>query len=294
MNETTVSAALHRLADDLTPDTDPLDQVAGARSRHRRQRRNRAGLAALAVATAAVVVGVPAVVGSVSSAPAPGDVAGPGVGTTSVAPPDPTSAQEARAAQQAAEQAEAARQAAADAEEATRQATAAAELADAATPLDQPLTVRAPAGSLGCPDVAGPLSETLGVALQYWQGEQLASDVPCEWGVGEQLLAPIPDRLALQATFLDGATVAQLDAAAAAVPGACVTTAAPTVAPGAVVRRCDATNQVEWSLEVPDTGGVGLLVLSATVGDRYDAVSGPAALAALAALPASSWDSAAG
>jgi len=284
VNEHTVTAQLHRLADDLAPDTDPLEQVAGARSRYRRQRRNRVGLAALAVATAAIVVGVPATVGWTSSAPDRGDVAGPRTTAATTASTDA-----AADAQQDAEEAAAARAAAADAGEAVRQADAAAELSAAVRPLDQPLTLRAPAGSLECPDVAVPLSQTLGVALQYWQGERVASEVPCEWGVGEQLLAPIPDRLALQATFRAGATVAQR-----AVPGLCTTAPVPAVAAGAVVRRCDATNQVEWSLEVPDAGGVGLFSFNVTIGDRYDAVSGPAALAALAALPASTWDRAGG
>jgi hypothetical protein len=67
---------LGALADDLAPDADPYDQVAGARALHRRQRRTRFGMAAAAVAVALVAVGVPTAVGTLS-APGDGEVAGP-------------------------------------------------------------------------------------------------------------------------------------------------------------------------------------------------------------------------
>ena len=72
-------------------------------------------------------------------------------------------------------------------------------------------------------------------------------------------------------------------------PGACATAGAPAVAPAAVVRRCMADQQVEWSLEVPDPTGTGLWEFRATLGVDVTTVSGPAGLTALADLPASSW-----
>jgi hypothetical protein len=56
----------------------------------------------------------------------------------------------------------------------------------------------------------------------------------------------------------------------------------------AVVRRCLADEQVEWSLEVPDPAGTGLWEFRATLGVDVTTVSGPAGLAALADLPPAS------
>ena len=63
----------------------------------------------------------------------------------------------------------------------------------------------------------------------------------------------------------------------------------PAVAPGALVRLCDAREEMEWSLEVPDTDGAGLWEFRTTLGVRCTAVSGPAGLAALAHLPTAAW-----
>jgi len=284
VNEPTVTARLHRLAEDLAPDTDPLEQVAGARSRYRRQRRTRVGLTALAAATAAVVIGVPATIGSTSSAPDRGDVAGPGIGTSAS-----DAAQESAARAAAAEASEA--RSLADQSAATRQAEINAQFIQTVDVLlERPMTLPPAPTSLPCPDVAGALSNTLGVELQYWQGARLADEAPCEWGAGPQMLAPIPDRLAVGATFRAGASVEQQeDAIERNVPGLCYSSPVSAVAPGAVVRVCSDERQARWSLEVPDTGGVGLWEFYATIGHDYPAVTGPAALQALNGLPAASW-----
>ena len=165
--ENTLGHRLHRLADDLAPDADPLDQVSAARSRYRRQRRTRAGLTALAAAIAAIVIGVPAALGALSSAPDRGGVAGPG----STAAGDDAAAESLAA-------------------EAAQRAADGAELAAAAAGLDRPLVLPAPAAPARCPDAAAELSDALGLPLKHWQGERLADDAPCEWGVGAQAVAP--------------------------------------------------------------------------------------------------------
>jgi hypothetical protein len=277
--EHTLGSRLHRLADDLAPDADPFDQAGAARSRYRRQRRTRAGMTALAAATAAIVIGVPAALGAIASAPDPGGVAGP-AGATRTAPSTATGTT-------TAEQ-DAARQAA----EVAQQAADGAELAAAAAAagLGRPLVLPAPTASARCPDAAAELSRALGLPLQHWQGEHLAGEAPCEWGVGAQAATPIVDRFTVGARFLPGTSSAQLSVAARTTgPGACSTAGAPAVAPAAVVRRCLADEEVQWSLEVPDPAGTGLWEFRATVGVDVTTVSGPAGLAALADLPPASW-----
>jgi hypothetical protein len=77
VNELQLHSRLGDPADDLAPGGDPYGMVAGARALHRRRRRTRIGVAGAALAVAIVAVGVPTVVGTVST-PDRGDVAVPG------------------------------------------------------------------------------------------------------------------------------------------------------------------------------------------------------------------------
>ena len=102
-----LSSRLDRLADDLAPQVDVVDQVRLARSRHRRQRRARLAVVATVAATI-TVVGVPTAISALTSAQARhGQTAHPGVGTptTTQAPSDrSTTADRLKAAQSAAEE----------------------------------------------------------------------------------------------------------------------------------------------------------------------------------------------
>jgi len=109
LDTSVLSARLHQLADDMTPQLDVTRFVRGARDVRRRQRRARITLVAVGAATVAVLVGVPVTIGSLSSAPS-GEVAGPAPTSAESIAHDRTDA-ERRAAEQAL----------ADAEEAARQ-----------------------------------------------------------------------------------------------------------------------------------------------------------------------------
>jgi len=257
VNEPTVTARLHRLAEDLAPDTDPLEQVAGARSRYRRQRRTRVGLTALAAATAAVVIGVPATIGSTSSAPDRGDVAGP---RPSAATDAPGAAADAR---QDAAAAEGARQDAAEAE-AARQATVVSE---ALGRLPERLALSAPADP-ACPDLTAELSAALGQQLEA-SGPDLAGG--CGWG---------GPGFGLSLSHLPGVGEEEmvLEANAAQATDGCHVQAMPTSAHLAALVVCDDEARTSSTLYLPDADGTGVWSLRALV------VFGPDGATALLAL----------
>jgi hypothetical protein len=81
-----LSSRLNRLADDLAPQVDVVEQVRAARSRHRRARTGRIAVLATVAATA-LAVGLPTAISVLSSASAThGHAAHPGI----TAPASPT------------------------------------------------------------------------------------------------------------------------------------------------------------------------------------------------------------
>jgi len=301
VNESTVTAQLHRLADDLTPATDPLEQVAGARSRYRRQRRTRVGLTALAAATAAIVVGVPAVIGSTSAAPDRGGVAGPRTAaptaerTTSADDPAGAAAQarteldEARAALEAAQAAAAGgatRDDPAALEEATAalEATLAAQLADVADALGTPPHLSAQVGApLRCPAGTG-LVDVLGGPPVLEQGAA-GSGAECRW---------VDANSGASASLGLIAGTFELYAGGDGVTGGCRSL---PLTGGAALQRCVDATQLTWVLYAPDGAAPDAAGVSTagtwrlTVTDALDQphLDPASTLAALVGLAGASW-----
>ena len=324
--EHSLGPQLHRLADDLTPDADPLDQVTGARSRFRRRRRTRVGLAALAAATAAIVVGGPLAVGSVSSAP--GDVAGPVPGTSTTTPTpgedsrvvtqaeaearlaeiraaraaaaatdaatagDAATAAEAAAAAQAlaAAQAAAATQEAAAAEAARQQVTteagAAARLAEVAAQLDAPPILSAPVGAPLVCPSGTELAGALGGRPVLEQGGAAAA-TGCTWRNGT-------DGSGASASIgLDAGTL-ELYAGGDGVTSGCRVV---EVAADVPLQRCVDAGEVTWNLYVrdaaaPDAAGIstsGTWRLTVTGRSGQPQLDPATTLAALADLAGATW-----
>jgi hypothetical protein len=101
-----LSSRLDRLADDLAPQVDVVDQVRLTRSRHRRARNGRIAVLATVAATA-LAVGLPTAISVLSSASAThGQVAGPGI-TAPATPTETTMAADQTAPDQSAAEARA-------------------------------------------------------------------------------------------------------------------------------------------------------------------------------------------
>ena len=253
--EHTLGPQLHRLADELTPAVDPLEQVDGARSRYRRQRRTRAGLATLVAATAAIAIGVPAALGTVSADPA--DVAGPRPGTTSttagtspaVGGAEARAEAAARLADVAAARAElAAAQAAAAtaegtaAEEAATEAALSAQLVEVAAHLGALPGLAAPAGDpLTCPSGAE-LAEVLGGPPV--PDEAADPGVACRWRSGTE------DAGASVSIGVIAGTL-ELYAGGDGITTGCRATMLDT-GTGTALQHCVDGDRVSWNLFLPD------------------------------------------
>ncbi|WP_299955126.1 hypothetical protein [uncultured Modestobacter sp.] len=287
--ERTLGPQLHRLAEELAPDADPLDQVAGARTRHRRQRRTRAGVTALAVVIAAIVVGVPTTLDRLSADP--GDVAGPrptmtpttGERSQTQAEADAQAALEddaaARAAQAAAEEARAAA-AGASREEAEQAAQLARTevIVTALTDRDPPLELRAgtdrscpDAGPIGAAPDPGPVTDLAGGCR--WSGQSLTFGLRLAEGQTEDEMVAEVDR----EVAIDGCTVR-------AMPSTVDVTPLILCPPDA-----DQAAGTTWTLRVPDSAGAGYWVLSAAEGSGAAVDAGGGGLLTLVDLAAARW-----
>jgi hypothetical protein len=275
----TLGAQLHRLADEIAPAADPLDQVGAARSRHRRQRRTRAGLAAVAVAVAVIAIGVPTTIGALSSGPA-GGVAGPGA----TAPPAP-SGDPGTAAQTEAEAAESA--AATGAQAAAGNTQAEAELAEVTARLDSPIALTAPAEFGDCPDGVAALSPEFGTDVTGGDGHLPGGPIGCRWSLRAAMQW---NQVSVGIGFLTGTTAAQMQAGVdSPSDGRCTAVDVPAVQAQAALQRCAGEAATEWYLNVPDSSGSGIWVLSAKVGVGAAPPSAGEALAAVAALARTTW-----
>jgi hypothetical protein len=265
-----LTTRLHGLADELAPAVDVTTQVRQARSRHRRRQRGRLAVIATVAATVAVV-GVPTAIGTLSSAQAPhGQVAHPGIGTP--AGPPATSAPSDRST----------------AEEGVRLAAAAAEMHEVTSRLTTPLSLTAPADLSGCPDGAG-LGRVAGVHFAYREGSLPGGRQGCRWATDGGAGSPAEDRYAVGIGFLRGTTPAQMRAATTKSDSGCRTVDVPSVATGAVLQRCDTGSGTDWWLDVPDTEGAGVWVLSTSIPATWQGVGAGEGLAAAARLASATW-----
>ena len=294
--ERTLPTQLRSLADDLAPDADPLDQVAGARARYRQQRRTRIGVAALVAATVAIVVAVPTALGSLSAEP--GDVAGPGIDSPHTDDAEPMSAEESAARATAEEEARraeeagtgrdttdaAAARAAAEAAREARQAARTGLVAQALTDRDPYLDLRLAAGA-ECPDGAPALGEALQTTVTAAGAGALVDG--CRW------TAP---GLTLTLSFTPGQTEeqmrAEVDGGVAA--SGCTVQAMPSAVDVTPLTLCpidgaQLDGPVTWALRVPDGDRAGYWLLSAAeTADAAPDAGGPALLA-LVDLAAATW-----
>jgi hypothetical protein len=265
-----LTTRLHDLADELAPAVDVTTQVRQARSRHRRRQRGRLAVIATMAATVAVV-GVPTAIGALSSAQAPhGQVAHPGISTP--AGPPATSAPSDRST----------------AEEGARLARAVAEMHEVTSRLTTPLSLTAPGDLSGCPDGAG-LGRVAGVQFAYWKGSLPGGPQGCLWATDGGAGSLAEDRYAVGIGFLRGTTPAQMRAATAKSDSGCRTVEVPPVATGAVLQRCDTGSGTDWWLDVPDTDGAGIWVLSTSIPASWQGVGAGDGLAAAARLASATW-----
>jgi hypothetical protein len=275
----TLAVRLDRLAEELTPSTDPVVHVRAARARYRRQRRVRATAFALVAAAVLLGVGVPVTIGSLTGS-APGEVAGPS-GTTTAAPSAERDRDRATIADEQADQSR-------EQIDLERFARDAMELQGAFSGRPAALLLTAPASRTGCPDVAAALSSRLKAQVQY-SGGSLAGNAPgCEWSTD----ASSPSaRLAVGIVFRPGVTEEEMQAEINQdrVNLGCFPAGMPQAPPTPWLSICPSDEQEVWSLSVADAEGAGVWTLSVTMGADYSGVGRPAAMAGLMDVADLTW-----
>jgi hypothetical protein len=275
---------LHRLADDLAPQLDVVDQVRRARAGHSRTRRGR--LLFLAVATAAAAVAVPLSIAASNASGPDGGVAGPG-GSQSTAVPTPTISAE-DAARRMAELAAARAEARARTREAAQEklATDVAALKATFAARATPLSLTAPTGKWSCPsDKGGAMSAALGIGLDYGV-RTLPGDQGCAWRSGVEL-ANLADSFTLGIGFDVRLTERDLRDGFLFTDG-CEQTDLPGSAPAAVLEVCLDEEDDSLMLYVPDSSGTGVWTFASVVG-RNQPVNPATAMAAVVDVADRTW-----
>jgi hypothetical protein len=302
---------LRGLADDLS------GRSAGVRAeevvlRHRRQRRNLRVLSGVAAVVAVVAVGVPAAVGSLSAAPHPADVAGPGAttsvpgATTAPTPSTTPTPGTARAGEPATSAAPTGFPPVSAAEAGARLAAAQADLARLAGELTEPVVLTSPSAwdewlpgmkpypgasteedIATCPVLSAGLTAALGHKVSYWTGTLPRGPVGCTWAPVPLQYDTIDYPFTVSVGFLgDGTTAAQEAGSLVTVingdqPRSCPETELPG---GAVLTECWNAGSTSIGLAVPDARGAGVWVLSGDADDDGDVTAEDAFRAVLAGV----------
>jgi hypothetical protein len=279
VNELQLHARLGELADDLAPAADPYAQVAAARSLHRRQRRTRLAVGGLAAAVGAVVIGVPTVVGALSSPGGSDGVApAPVTPSPSAAPgtpaPTPRDRDEVRVDEALADQ----RLDESD----TALGAGLQQMAAALVARPAPLELVAPAGTGGCPDTAGALESRLGTAWEPAGGSLSAGALGCRWTTGDGTT------IGIGTMPIANPRKPLLDAVNRLPPSDCATSAMPNTEQLTAFSGCTVPEGTDWSLYVLDPGGAVTVVLTAVVPSGNPA-DGPAVVAELVEVADGLW-----
>jgi hypothetical protein len=285
-NQTTtlLSDRLHRLADDLAPQLDIVDQVRKARAGHSRKRRSRLVFLAVAAATATAAVAVPLTIGASNAAGPDGGVAGPGSPSSTAVPTPAISAED--AARRLAELAAARAEAQGRTQEAAQEKLAAdmKAVTDALEARATPLSLTAPTDRWSCPgDKGGAMGAALGVGLDY-----AVSTPPEEWGCAwrsGQGSGNVADFFTLSIGF---AGWTEPDVRDGFLDEDCERRDMPSSTPTAVLQVCHGEGMDQWMLYVPDSSDAGVWMLAAEVGE-HQPVDAPTALAAVVDVADRTW-----
>jgi hypothetical protein len=229
--ETVLRSRLHSLAEDLTRATEPSSHADSARLRFRRRRRTRMGLALASAAAVAALVGVPPVIGGLSSSPDPGREASAPAPTTSPAPPG------------------------------ARLQALAEDLRAELRARVNPLSLDGPAAPGTCTERAPTVDSAFGAVLAEHSTGAATGD--CLWRT--------PDGdLQVALGFMAGGTVDQIhaDVDAETTRADCYPTALPGSVTFTALALCEEDGGTGWHVRVMDTSGTGFWLLSVAVGDR--------------------------